>query len=75
MIEIFSILSPSQAPDVILELSMLIYRYIFVLMDQAMMINSAQTTRLGHASLRGSFHSFSMLADWSFLRPGSRESA
>jgi cobalt/nickel transport system permease protein len=47
---------------------MLIYRYIFVLMDQAMMINSAQTMRLGHASLRGSFNSFSMLSGVLFLR-------
>jgi cobalt/nickel transport system permease protein len=68
MIEIFSILKSLGLPDVLLELSMLIYRYIFVLMDQAMMINCAQTTRLGHASLRGSFNSFSMLASVLFLR-------
>lgn len=68
MIEIFSILKTLGLPDVILELSMLIYRYIFVLMDQAMMINSAETTRLGHASLKGSFNSFSMLAGVLFLR-------
>ena len=68
MIEIFSILKSLGLPDVLLELSMLIYRYIFVLMDQAMMINSAQTMRLGHASLKGSFNSFSMLAGVLFLR-------
>jgi len=68
MIEIFSILKSLRLPDVLLELSMLIYRYIFVLMDQAMMINSAQTMRLGHASLRGSFNSFSMLSGVLFLR-------
>jgi cobalt/nickel transport system permease protein len=68
MIEIFSILKSLGLPDVLLELSMLIYRYIFVLMDQAMMINSAQTMRLGHANLKGSFNSFSMLASVLFLR-------
>jgi len=68
MIEIFSILKSLRLPDVLLELSMLIYRYIFVLMDQAIMINSAQTMRLGHANLRGSFNSFSMLAGVLFLR-------
>lgn len=68
MIEIFSILKSLGLPDVLLDLSMLIYRYIFVLMDQAIMINSAQTTRLGHASLKGSFNSFSMLASVLFLR-------
>ena len=68
MIEIFSILKSLRLPDVLLELSMLIYRYIFVLMDQAMMINRAQTMRLGHANLKGSFNSFSMLSGVLFLR-------
>ena len=68
MIEIFSILKSLGLPDVLLELSMLIYRYIFVLMDQAMMINRAQTMRLGHANLKGSFNSFSMLSGVLFLR-------
>lgn len=68
MIEIFSILKSLGLPDVLLELSMMIYRYIFVLTDQAMMINSAQTMRLGHASLRSSLYSFSMLSGVLFLR-------
>ena len=68
MIEIFSILKSLRLPDVLLELSMLIYRYIFVLMDQAIMINRAQTMRLGHANRRSSFNSFSMLSGVLFLR-------
>lgn len=68
MVEIFSILKSLRLPDVLLELSMLIYRYIFVLMDQAMTINSAETMRLGHASLKSSFNSFSMLSSVLFLR-------
>jgi cobalt/nickel transport system permease protein len=68
MVEIFSILKSLRLPDVLLELSMLIYRYIFVLMDQAILINSAQTMRLGHANLRSSFGSFSMLTGVLFLR-------
>lgn len=68
MIEIFSILKSLGLPYVLLDLSMLIYRYISILMDQAMMINSAETMRLGHSSLKSSFNSFSMLASVLFLR-------
>lgn len=68
MIEIFSILKYLHIPDVLLELSMLIYRYIFVLMDMAIRISSAQTIRLGHNSLMSSIKSFSMLSSVLFIR-------
>jgi cobalt/nickel transport system permease protein len=68
MIEVFSILKSVGLPSFLIELSMLIYRYIFVLLDQATMIHSAQTMRLGGTSMRSSLYSFSMLTSVLFLR-------
>jgi cobalt/nickel transport system permease protein len=68
MIEIFSILKSVGLPDFLVELSMLIYRYIFVFVDQAAMIHSAQTMRLGDAEIRNSINSFAMLSSVLFLR-------
>ncbi|HSD58641.1 MAG TPA: CbiQ family ECF transporter T component, partial [Methanotrichaceae archaeon] len=63
-----SILKSAGLPSFLIELSMLIYRYIFVLLDQAAMIHSAQTMRPGGSSMRSSFYSFSMLTSVLFLR-------
>lgn len=68
MVEIFSILKSTGIPAVLIELSMLIYRYIFVLLDQAATINNAQVTRLGDSSHKASLKSFSMLSSVLFLR-------
>ena len=51
----------------IIELSMMIYRYIFVFLDQADRIHSAQMMRLGDASARSSLTSFAMLSSVLFL--------
>ncbi len=68
MIEVFSILKSLGLPGFLIELSMLIYRYIFVLLDEAAMIRSAQTMRLGNSGMRSSLNAFSMLASVLFLR-------
>lgn len=68
MIEIFSVLKSIRVPEVLLELSMMIYRYIFVFLDQAAMIHNAQTMRLGDSSLRTSVNSFAMLCSVLFLQ-------
>jgi len=47
---------------------MMIYRYIFVFLDQAAMIHSAQVMRLGDARLKNSLNSFAMLSSALFLR-------
>ncbi|MFA6372567.1 MAG: cobalt ECF transporter T component CbiQ [Methanothrix sp.] len=68
MIETFSILKSVGLPDFLVELSMLIYRYIFVFMDQAAVIHSAQVMRLGDAGVKNTLNSFSMLSSVLFLR-------
>lgn len=68
MIEIFAVLKSLRIPESVIELSMMIYRYIFVFLDQAAMIHSAQVMRLGNRGTRSALGSFSMLASVLFLR-------
>ncbi len=68
MVELFSVLKTSRVPDVIIELSMLIYRYIFVLLEVAASIKFAQTVRLGYKDILSSLRSTAMLAGTLFIR-------
>ncbi|MGA9097573.1 MAG: cobalt ECF transporter T component CbiQ [Methanotrichaceae archaeon] len=68
MIEIFSVLKSLGLPDFLVELSMLMYRYIFVFVEQAAMIHSAQVMRLGDAGIKNALNSFAMLCSVLFLR-------
>jgi cobalt/nickel transport system permease protein len=68
MIEIFAVLKTLHIPQSVIELSMMIYRYIFVFLDQATMIHSAQMMRLGDAGTKNSLNSFAMLCSVLFLR-------
>jgi cobalt/nickel transport system permease protein len=67
MIEIFSVLKSLGLPDFLVELSMLMYRYIFVFLDQAARIRSAQVMRLGDVKVKNSMNSFAMMASVLFL--------
>jgi cobalt/nickel transport system permease protein len=67
MIEIFAVLKTLRIPQSVIELSMMIYRYIFVFLDQAAMIHSAQMMRLGDAGAKSSLNSFAMLCSVLFL--------
>ncbi|OPY52737.1 MAG: Energy-coupling factor transporter transmembrane protein EcfT [Methanosaeta sp. PtaU1.Bin112] len=68
MLELFSIGKSLGLPDFLVELSMLMYRYIFVFLDQAARIHSAQVMRLGDAGFKSTLSSFSMLSSVLFLR-------
>ena len=61
MIELFAMLKASRLPESFIELSMLIYRYIFVFLDMALSIRYAQTVRLGYSNFRRSIRSLGML--------------
>ncbi len=68
MLELFSIGKSLGLPDFLVELSMLMYRYIFVFLDQAAMIHSAQVMRLGDTGFKSTLSSFTMLSSVLFLR-------
>ncbi|WP_292485277.1 cobalt ECF transporter T component CbiQ [Methanohalobium sp.] len=68
MVELFAVLKKTRLPESFIELSMLIYRYIFVFLDVAMSIKYAQTIRLGYKDVKSSIYSFSMLVSTLFLQ-------
>ncbi len=68
MVELFAVLKALRMPDSFVELSMMIYRYIFVFLDVAIRMRHAQVTRLGYEGLHSSIHSFSMMAGTLFLQ-------
>lgn len=68
MTEIFAVLEDIKIPQIVLELAMLMYRYIFVFLDEAINMYHAQETRLGYSSLKKSFKSMGMLGSNLFIR-------
>lgn len=68
MNELFSILEIVKIPKIVLELAMLMYRYIFVFLDEAINMYHSQETRLGYSSLKSSFKSMGMLGSNLFIR-------
>ena len=75
MIEIIGVLRKLKVPGIFLELMGLIYRFIFVLMETAGAIYTAQSSRLGYGSLRTSFKSMSELLSSLFIRALHRSQA
>ena len=68
VVELFSILKSTKIPDSVIELSMLMYRYIFVFLEVALSIKYAQTVRLGYKDFKRSIGSVAMLASTLFIR-------
>ena len=68
MTEIFSILEDIKIPQIVVELAMLMYRYIFVFLDEAINMYHSQETRLGYSSLKKTYKSMGMLASNLFIR-------
>ncbi len=68
MIELFSVLKTTKLPDSFIEISMMMYRYIFVFLEVAMGVKYAQTVRLGYKDFSTSFRSVVMLGTNLFIR-------
>lgn len=68
MTEIFSVLEDIKIPQIVLEISMLMYRYIFVFLDEGMNMYHSQETRLGYSGLKKTYKSMGMLASNLFIR-------
>ncbi|MCX9083689.1 MAG: cobalt ECF transporter T component CbiQ [Candidatus Methanoperedens sp.] len=67
MTELFSGLKWLRIPDVVIELAMIIYRYIFVFIEEAQLMLLASRMR-GEGDFRAKIEVFSMLASTLFLR-------
>lgn len=68
MIELFSVLKTTRFPDSFIEISMMMYRYIFVFLDVAIGIKYAQEVRLGYRDFKTSLRSMGMLGTNLFIR-------
>jgi len=60
-VEIISILRKLKFPELFLDIMSLVYRFIFVLLDTADKIHTAQTVRLGYSNIKQSYPSLGQL--------------
>jgi len=67
MTDIFIVLRQCRIPEVVIDLMMIIYRSIFILIDQVIQIYQAQVMRLGYSTLKESIHSFASLCGAAFI--------
>jgi cobalt/nickel transport system permease protein len=68
MTDIFITLRKIKVPKVLIEISLLIYRYIFVFMEVSSKMNTAQKLRQGHSSVMRRLRSLALLAGNLFIR-------
>ncbi len=67
MTELFMILRQWRVPAVLIDLAMIIYRTIFILLEQVIQIYRAQTMRLGYGTFGETIRSFATLCGAVFL--------
>jgi cobalt/nickel transport system permease protein len=67
MTDIFSVFRRCKVPEMVIDLMMIIYRTIFILMDQVVQIYHAQVMRLGYSTWHESLHSFASLCGAAFI--------
>ena len=72
---ILEVLRKIHCPRILIELMMLIYRFIFVLMNTASAIITSQNSRLGNRTYKTSLKSFSSMASVLLLRSFKRANA
>lgn len=68
MNDILNVLKKLKCPKLLIELMLLIYRFIFVLLECAQAISISQKSRLGNISYRTSLKSFGALVSALFIR-------
>ncbi len=75
MTDILSVLKKLHCPDLIIELMLLIYRYIFLLLETSSSISISQDSRLGNRNFRTSVKSFGSMASVLLIRALSKSGA
>jgi len=68
MTDILAVMKKMKIPNLFIELMLLIYRYIFILLDVARHIGLSQDSRLGNKDYKTSIKSFSGLVSALFIR-------
>lgn len=72
MTDILGVLRKLHLPDLLIELMLLIYRFIFLLMETAAAIMTAQESRLGNRDYRTRIRSFGAMASALFVQAVKR---
>lgn len=75
MTDILGVLARFHTPPLLIELMMLIYRFIFILLESASAIRTSQEARMGYRNFRLSLRSFGTLSVSLFIRAIRRSSA
>lgn len=73
--DILNVMKKAHLPALFIELNLLIYRYIFILLDVVADISTAQKARLGNKDFKTSVKSFTNLATMLFIRAMKKSSA
>lgn len=73
--DILEVLRKLHVPQLVLELMLLIYRYIFVMLELASAITTSQHARLGNRNIRTALSSFSAMASSVFVLSIKRSNA
>lgn len=66
--EMLSVLKKLKVPDILIEIFLVVFKYIFILNDEGIRMKNAQTVRLGYCSFRRSLESFGNLIGMIMLR-------
>ena len=67
MTDLFAVMRRCHVPDFVIDLAMIIYRTIFILMDQVRQIYHAQVMRLGYSTWRESITTFAAMCGAAFI--------
>jgi len=67
MTDIFIVMRQCRIPEVVIDLAMIIYRTIFIIVDQVKQIHNAQVMRLGYSTFRESVRSFASMCGAVFI--------
>lgn len=68
MTELFYVLEGIKVPKIVIEIAILMYRYIFVFLGEMKSMYNSQETRLGYRNLKNSFRSLGLLVSNLFIR-------
>lgn len=68
MNDMFSIFESMKIPKVVVEIAMLMYRYIFVFLAELENMYNSQQTRMGYSNFKNSFNSLGLLISNLFIR-------
>jgi len=66
--EMFSIFEDLKVPKIVIEITMLMYRYIFLFLEGAWNMYRSQKTRMGYSNIKNTYKSLGMLSSNLFIK-------